>query len=228
MWGNPPVHIIFPMVKCSTYQVNVIKSIQWEIVSTGGLSHLPGVSTAMAAKMSLTNWFAFHYSKSLTLSNASELFWSWISKNHIKVKKGKSSMKRKSLFTSKPWSDGYIQNYGGKALTVDSVFIWTMSYRVDSDIFTPCGNFIPLQCNEEQRDAKIETSKDAGKTQLIAWIVEWSVTRRVDAANMHENFPNICRYISSVSAGTLPAPVHRMKTFQQKRVLNDWENTNFC
>ena len=38
-----------------------------------------------------------------------------------------------------------------------------MSYRVDSDVFTPSGNFIPLQCNEEQRDAKIKTSKDAGK-----------------------------------------------------------------
>ena len=44
-----------------------------------------------------------------------------------------------------------------------SAFIWTMSYRVDSDVFTPSGNFIPLQCNEEQRDAKIKTSKDAGK-----------------------------------------------------------------
>ena len=31
----------------------------------------------------------------------------------------------------------------------DSVFIWTMSYRVDSYVFTPYGNFTPLQCNEE-------------------------------------------------------------------------------
>ena len=69
-------------------------------------------------------------------------------------------MKRKSFFTSKPCSDGYIQNYGKG---FHSAFIWTMSYRVDSDVFTPSGNFIPLQCNEEQQDAKIKTSKDAGK-----------------------------------------------------------------
>ena len=54
-----------------------------------------------------------------------------------------------------------------------------------------------------------------------------TVTRRVDAANMHENLTNICQYISSVSAGTLPAPLHQTKTFQQKSVLNDLESINF-
>ena len=42
-----------------------------------------------------------------------------------------------------------------------------------------------------------------------------------------ENLTNICQYMSSVSAGTLPAPLHQTKTFQQKSVLNDFESINF-
>ena len=40
------------------------------------------------------------YSNSLTLSNASELFWSWISINHIQVHKEKENLTCHCLFTS--------------------------------------------------------------------------------------------------------------------------------
>ena len=40
------------------------------------------------------------YSNSLTLSNASELFWSWISINHIQVHKEKENFVTHCLFTS--------------------------------------------------------------------------------------------------------------------------------
>ena len=49
-----------------------------------------------------------------------------------------------------------------------------MSYRVDSDVFTPYGNFIPLQCNEKQRDAKIKTSKDVAVDSESLSRAEWT------------------------------------------------------
>lgn len=53
----------------------------------------------------------------------------------------------------------------------NGIFNWTMSYRVDSDVFTPYGNFIPLQYHATLRATKCQISHAAGKTQLIAWIV---------------------------------------------------------
>ena len=53
----------------------------------------------------------------------------------------------------------------------NGIFNWTMTYRVDSDVYTPYGNFIPLQCKEALREVKSKISYAAGKTQLIAWIV---------------------------------------------------------
>ena len=54
---------------------------------------------AMAVKTSRKKWIGVpsmdlycNHPKSLILSNTSELFWSWISKNHIQVKKEKKSL----------------------------------------------------------------------------------------------------------------------------------------
>ena len=57
-----------------------------------------------------------------------------------------------------------------------------MSYRVDSDVFTPYGNFIPLQCNEKQRDAKIKTSKDVAVDSESLSRAEWTqrIWRKLD------------------------------------------------
>ena len=52
----------------------------------------------------------------------------------------------------------------------DGVFNWTMSYRADSDVFSPYGSFRPLGCNEIQHDWS-STSNTNKKSKLIAWLV---------------------------------------------------------
>ena len=52
----------------------------------------------------------------------------------------------------------------------NGVFNWTMSYRVDADVYTPYGNFRPVQCHEKTTFNE-KTSHAAGKTKLIAWVV---------------------------------------------------------
>ena len=49
----------------------------------------------------------------------------------------------------------------------DGLFNWTMSYRTDSDVFTPYGSFRPIDCDE----SKAPWPNTAEKTKLAAWIV---------------------------------------------------------
>lgn len=53
-----------------------------------------------------------------------------------------------------------------------NVFNWSMSYRVDSDIFAPYGDFTPLDCKEKQIAERLNSGRNYshGKTKMIAWI----------------------------------------------------------
>lgn len=53
-----------------------------------------------------------------------------------------------------------------------NVFNWTMSYRADADIFTPYGDFTPLDCDEKQQTQRLYSRRNfsLGKTRMIAWM----------------------------------------------------------
>lgn len=75
-----------------------------------------------------------------------------------------------------------------------NIFNWTMSYRTDSDVFTPYGNYEPLSCSEtlEIENESRDQNFAARKTKMVAWVS----SNCEDSIGRYEYVQKLSRYVN--------------------------------
>lgn len=85
-----------------------------------------------------------------------------------------------------------------KAKEYRNIFNWTMSYRTDSDVFAPYGNYEPLSCSQAVLAKKKWGLRDfaANKTKMVAWVCSncHDVGGRMDYAKKLAGYINVNIY----------------------------------